>query len=723
MTGDVRLSPEHRDYLTDHAITDQVIDAAGIHSQGAEIVFPWRDGNTVTDQRRPWPGKAGEYYWTAGETLHFWVHRDPSPDSPVLLVEGTKQSLAAHAWAPPEYAVYGMVGCEGASKLKLKRFRGRRVIIVNDADAAGNRNVYNAGLTLRKRLEFYTPDVSFTHLPARGTTGLDDVLANEFDPEERGDFLAHLIAGASDKPAARVPDQKGSGKQEDTGPPGVGDRVPVMVNEDRRDVVNRITGTLVDRLSGTRLFNFGGLVSGVAGHETIILNRDRFHAVLIDHVACFQRMEGRGPVQYTHAWPDSQSTGAVLSQAWKFAPLDRITRTPFLRPDGSVCQTPGYDAATATYLASQGLEDLDVPEQPDGDLIRRCVEYLMGEWLGDFPFETAADRANALALVLTPFIRGSVPLMPLGILNGLHMGVGKNLMADVMSLVTSGDVASPLAMPSTDDEVRKQITSVFQSGSDAFVFDEAHTLESRQLARALTSRTYTDRILGESRQGKFPNKVTWLALGNQVQVNGDMARRVFHVKLKPGSVNPYDREGSTYRHPDLMAWTAENRHTLVRAALTVVRGWYAAGQPAYSRGWTMGSFEQWDRMMSGILGHAGVTGFLANERQHRSESDFSTTYWRNHVLWLKSVFGLNTAFTTGDVRQQASQDPQRYEAPPDMTDILGDGYTRRLGQAYARKRDVPLEGDIMLVSAGTGHNNTKRWQVVSTSTVLGQTPI
>ena len=715
------LFPEHREYLTSHAIANEVIDAAGVYSLGREIVFPWRDGEAMTEQRRPWPGKPGEYYWEKDEPLHFWVHRDPGPGATILLVEGTKQSLAAHTWAPPEYAVYGMVGCEGAARIKLGRFKGRKLVIINDADAASNANVYNAGLILLKRLDFYTKDVRFTHLPARGTTGLDDVLAKEFEPDERAEFISHLIAGAGGKPAEKIPPARGSGKKEDDGPPGVGDRVPVMVNEDRRDVVNLITGTLVEKLSGSALFNFGGLISGVSGHETIILNRDRFHGVLIDHVACFSRTEGRGPVQYAHTWPDSQSTGAVLSQAWKFAPLERITRTPFLRPDGTVCQTPGYDAATATYLASQGLDDLDVPNSPDQALISKCVEYLMGEWLGDFPFETTADRANALALVLTPFIRGSVPLMPLGILNGLHMGVGKNLMADVMSLMSSGDVAEPLAMPSTDDEVRKQITAVFQSGSDAFVFDEAHTLESKQLARALTSRTYTDRILGESRQGKFPNKVTWMALGNQVQVNGDMARRVFHVKLKPGSATPYDREGDTYRHPDLMAWTQANRHTLVRAALTVVRGWYAAGQPQHSRGWTMGSFEQWDRMLSGILGHAGVTGFLANERQHRSESDFSTSYWRNHLAWLQTQFG-DRAFTTGEVRQLASQDRGGYEAPPDMMDILDDGYARRLGQAYARKRDVPMEGDIMLICTGTGHNNTKRWQVVRTNTVLGHTP-
>jgi hypothetical protein len=707
------LSPEHRAYLTAHAVTDQVIDAAGVYSLGQEIVFPWRDGDTVTEQRRPWPGESGQYYWTAGEPLHFWVHRELGPDSPVLLVEGTKQSLAVLSWLPDGYSMYGMTGCEGASRCKLKRFKGRRVVVMLDADSATNLNVYNAGVVLKKRLKFYTSDVVFTQLPARGSTGVDDVLAAEFEPEERTDFLEHLIGDAEDKPASRVPSQKGGGKPQDEGPPGVGDRVAVMVNEDRRDAVNLITATLVSRLGGTELFDYGGLVTRLRGHETQPLDRDVFHSTLLDHVACFNRGESKGGVAYQHAWPDSPTTGAVLSRAEQFPRLERVTRTPFLRPDGSVCSSPGYDAVTGTYLASGSLDGLMVDESPDQDLVKRSAEFLMTGWLGDFPFETEADRANCLALILTPFIRGLVPLMPLAVLNGLHMGVGKNLLADAMWVMATGEVANPLPLPRDEDEMRKQITSVFLGGGDAFVFDEAHQLESAQLARALTSRTYTDRILGVSRQGKFPNNAVWMALGNQVQVNGDMSRRVFHVKLKPSGVNSYDNERQ-YQHPDLVGWTHENRADLVRACLTVLRGWVCAGSPRFDRGWSMGSFETWDRVMAGVTAYAGFPDFLAHERARRSESDYAAHYWVQHLLWLEREFGVDTPFTTRDVQQRGGSAAQTnpYEGPPDLATPTAEGYTRRLGQAYGRKRDVPMEGGITLVNTGMGHNNTKRWSVV-----------
>lgn len=708
------LTPEHRQYLTDHAIPDHVIDAAGIYSLGAEIVFPWRDGDTVHTQRRPWPGESGQYYWEKDEHLHLWVHRDNGPKSPALLVEGTKQSLAAHGWAPEEWSVYGMTGCEGASGVRLKRFRDRRVVIVLDADAATNRAVYAAGIELKKRLGFYTKDVRFAMLPARGTSGLDDVLAKEFDEDERTAFIAHLVSKeeTGDKPASKEPAARGSGKAQDDGPPGVSGRVPVMVNEDRREVIHLITDTLSSRLGGTELFSYGELITRLRGHETQPLDRDTFHATLVEHVACYARLESKQGVSYAHAWPDGPSTGAVLAQADRFPKLTRVTRTPFLRPDGSVCSVPGYDAATGAYLVPGAMDGVSVEDSPDQGLVRQCASFLMDNWLGDIPFETPADKANCLALILTPFVRGLVPLMPLAVVNGLHMGVGKNLLADVMWVMATGEEASPLPLPAEEEEMRKQITSVFMGGGESFVFDEAHTLQSAQLARALTSRTYTDRILGVSRQGKFPNNAVWMALGNQVQINGDMSRRVFHIKLTPRLANSYDNERE-YRHPDLVGWTRENRGHLTRAALTVLRGWWSAGCPRFDRGWSMGSFEGWDKMLAGVTAYAGYPDFLAHERARRSESDYSTHYWLQHVLWLEREMG-GDVFTTRDVKQRGSAagETNPYEGPPDLTNPLADGYTRRLGQAYARKRDVPLEGGIMLVQAGTGHNNTKRWQVV-----------
>ncbi len=122
------------------------------------------------------------------------------------------------------------------------------------------------------------------------------------------------------------------------------------------------------------------------------------------------------------------------------------------------------------------------------------------------------------------------------------MGVGKNLLADCLATVVTGHDARPLPFPRDDVELGKVITSTFGTGSELFVFDEAHVLEGRSLARALTATTYEDRILGVSRMAQYPNRVTWVSLGNNVQVVGDMARRVYRIAIHPAHPNPEARQ-------------------------------------------------------------------------------------------------------------------------------------------------------------------------------------
>lgn len=709
-SDDFSLSETHRQYLNDHAITDATIDGMDIHSRDNEIVFPWRDGDLVTEQRRPWPGESGTYYWEKGKDLHFWHMTPNGGNRPVLLVEGTKQSLAAFSYAGHAYDVLGMAGCEGWNKCDLSRFENRTVYLCLDADAGSNLAVYEAGEMFGRSAEFYDADVKYLQLPARGSAGLDDCLA-KVAPDKRAEYIERLVRKAGSKPAEKRPTSR-KGPKMGSDIPDVGDRVGVAVNLDRKEVIDKITDAFKERWDGHTLFNYGDILTRIRGHETQPLDRDSFLAMLVDTVACFKHHPAteKRPAVFEPAWPDPPSIGAVMSKADQFVPLRRVVRVPFLRPDGTVCASPGYDAATATVLVPSGIDDVSVPAEPTQEETRAAAKLLMEEWLGDLPFKTDADRANALALVLTPFIRGTVPLVPLAVVSGLQMGVGKNLFADCLGLLTTGEPTMPLPYVGQEEEMRKQLTAAFSSGADIFVFDEAHVVEGAQLARAVTSITYGDRVLGVSRIAKFPNQVTWVSLGNQVQVNGDMSRRVYFIYLHPSGRDVMDREAGAFRHPDLKLWTAENRTALVSAALTVLRGWHAAGRPAFSRGACMGSFEPWDRLMSGVLAYAGYPAFLGDMKERRSESDFTAAYWSAHVHWLAGEFG-REEFTTAQVRERAQRDPLGFEAPPGMEDTSGRDYNRQLGMAYSKHRDRNYDGK-RLVKSGMGHKSTIKWCVV-----------
>ena len=662
-------------------------------------LFGWSGVDGPHFQLRPYDpvevdGRARKYLQAPNVNLLNVLPGRATPKQ-VYIVEGTKQSLAARAWAAEDVMVIGIPGCHNAmtdgSLLPgiADVVEDLPVAVIFDADVTTNENVLTAARRLGAALQLEgATKVGFVML-AQGSndkTGLDDLLGGRL-PEKRAKTLKRLVDAA----VQSLPKQASG-----THSPSMDDTRPALdVTADRLSLIREIVGVMCQRWDGSRLFNYGDVISELQDDRMVALDRGPLLSMLAES-AYFYRPTKEGQKA---AWPDSNTVVVVAAQAARFTSLERVSGAPFVRDDGSICQTPGYDEATRTFLLSDpALEDIDVPEAPTADEIRAARELLLDEWLGDLPLHEQADRANLLALVLTPLIRGLVSLVPMAVIDGLMMGVGKNLTADCIALYAMGRNADPLPYPDDDDEQRKVITSTFGTGAQLFVFDEAHHLRGKSLARALTATSYTDRILGVSRMACYPNTVTWVALGNQVQVHGDLARRVYRIALRPTEPDPDRRSSDQFRHPDLRSWTRANRAALIQAALTLVRGWYAAGQPAAPSPCTFGSFEAWERIVGGILHHAGVPSFLGNLRSWRTEADFDTGYWQDHLCEVGRQFPNEVRFTVGEVVDLMRGDFIT-EMPPDLVDPGSPGYPRALGQAYSRVKDRWF-GDHRIVISG-----------------------
>ena len=726
------LADAHRAYLRDHAITDDVIRDASIFSDGDWIVFPWtdREAGQATFQDRRWPPFEDEivkYRWNRGiegRHLHFAAWRVPSGAGPVILAEGTKQSLAVASWAPAGYAVYGMPGCwgwrnrpeNGGTRFhRLDRFARRDVVIILDADAAANLDVYEAGEKLSAELALEdAASVAFARMPGSGKEGIDDYLAG-IDPDRREERLAKLIASAQPAPAARRPTARRITETQ----PETGGLPLLIVNTDRRTVIRTAIGEMQARWAGSQLFSYGGVMTRLRGARTEPLDPPAFANWLAETVAMYKyKPPGlASPGTYEATWPDPTTMGAILSRGGdpeQFPELTRVSQMPFARADGSVCFKNGYDPETGTMLVmgNSGMDRLDIPDAPGAADAAVAASFLLDTWLGDYEWRDEASRANALALVLTPFIRGIVPLVPLAVLSGLQMGVGKNLMADCIAGLVTGtsDVAPMPWIPDDDEENGKKIHAAFREGHSLMCFDEAHVIGGSSITRAVTAQTYQDRILGVSKMASYPNKVTWIALGNQVAVLADMARRTYFIEIYPTMPNPQDRDDSYFRIKDPREWTIANRPELVTAALILIRAWFAAGQPAHPRGTLMGSFEKWDKIMSGILGHAGVPGFLGNLAERRAERDTTGGFWEAHLSWLWERFG-SREFTTLDVKTAAMASGGTWEAPPRLEDPAHLGFARDLGTAYARVPNRWFGMYRIVRGDGTAHRKVAKWMV------------
>jgi hypothetical protein len=225
------LTPEHRDYLRRAAITDDVIDAAGVFSRAQgfygcpEIVFPWfRPAGEVVEQIRPDvpPASLPKYLFPASTVPVVSVHplvRERVADAsvPILIVEGTKQYLAAVSHLPEGHAAVGIGGCtgwvhEGAAVPDMAAipWEGREVIVAFDADTATNHDVWVAASALTEVLLTNGASlVRYAEVPGMGKAGLDDALAAAPDPRTA---LANIIRRAKPKLPRKPARKKGKGR-------------------------------------------------------------------------------------------------------------------------------------------------------------------------------------------------------------------------------------------------------------------------------------------------------------------------------------------------------------------------------------------------------------------------------------------------------------------------------------------------------------------------------
>lgn len=728
--SDLPISPEHAAFLAAHAITPEVAQRQGVHTVATAadlppefewagdravpaIAFPWRTpGGRELVQLRPdvpvvieGESRPAKYLWPKDSGSPIGIVREDE-DGPVIFIEGTKQSLAGASYVESG-AVYAIAGCrtwskDGVPEADLDVVEGRAVIVIFDADVETNPDVHDAAKKFLRALEQEgATDVRFALLAAGGKAGLDDVLGKR-EEGKRALYVQRLLAGAVSKLPKRP-----TAKSAEPVALGTAKRPPVAVNDDRLIVTDAITEAIRKRWDGRDVFSFGGVIATRAD-ATLTPVTPAVFVDLVQHAVTTVAVSPKGDM--TFAEPTATVMQAALSRARSYTQLDRVATVPFVRPDGTICQAAGYDEATRTYLVE--ALPVTVPDDPSDDEVRSAVKLLCDEWLGDLfaSLPGAADRANALALILTPLIRGLVPVVPLAVVNGLQMGVGKNLLADMVAIFSTGATVLPLPWAGDDAERGKMITSAFRTGRELFVFDEAHVLEGAALARALTAATYTDRLLGVSTMAEWPNNITWMSLGNNVQINGDMSRRVFVIRLAPEGSNPQDRSVDDFRHPDIKGWTQEHRAELVAAGLTLVRAWFAAGRPPSAAGRRFGSFEKWGGMVGGVLELAGVEGFLGNLQEWRSESDYDTRYWVDHLGWVAERFPAGAHFTVAEVVKAMKRAGDEVEHPPRLEDHEVSGYGRELGKAYGKVKGRSYDG-YRLLAVSTSRQHGNRWEL------------
>jgi hypothetical protein len=306
--------------------------------------------------------------------------------------------------------------------------------------------------------------------------------------------------------------------------------------------------------------------------------------------------------------PRVQSMIAGIGGDKALTPLESIIQVPSLRPDGTVIETPGYDAATGYYLASK-VRLTHLHASPTKDNAIRARDYLKTIFgpndttkLG-FPWRRPDEWIVPLALAMSALVRPATGNNPAFAIDASTPGSGKGKIVGLCSIIATGEEPARSGWPSNPEEQDKTLGGYAVAAPPIIAFDNVRGGISNQcLENALTTPIYGFRVLGvhEIMMLPFRSLVTWT--GNNLGFLGDMIRRIIIGRLEPQTEHPEKLEPDAFRIPLIEQYVREHRAKVVSAILTLARAFVLAGMP--DQGLRMGSFDR----ASGGLGWIELVG-------------------------------------------------------------------------------------------------------------------
>jgi hypothetical protein len=303
---------------------------------------------------------------------------------------------------------------------------------------------------------------------------------------------------------------------------------------------------------------------------------------------------------------------------------------------GNIRLDSHYDPLSKMYF---GNIDLDMPPVPDNPTVEETLAAynILKEVIIDFPFVSTANQTNMIALLITAVIRPSIEgHIPVFLIDKPAAGTGAGLLCDTVSIVVTGDGANIFTLPKNgEEEWKKVISTVLKSGNLLSIVDNVEDkINLPSLAALVTCNQYSDRLLGGNVMFTAPHRQTWIINGNNVQLGGDIARRVVWIRMDAELERPWLRAEKSFKHNQIPFVTC-NRGEILSAIYTIVRSWVRAGRVmADDAVPSMGGFEAWRNTLGGIMQHLGCTEFLGNSQELIETTDVDAPQWNTFISTL-----------------------------------------------------------------------------------------
>lgn len=398
----------------------------------------------------------------------------------------------------------------------------------------------------------------------------------------------------------------------------------------------------------------------------------------------------------------------------RLRPLVSVAECPYVRSDGTLADTDGYDMGTG--VLSRSSVRVRVPDNPTQDDARRAAERIFSS-VSQFPFGDDNDRAVLLAGLLTAVNRPAIDGPTPGIaITGNVAGIGKGLLIDWVSCIATGRPAPTTSYPRDSEEANKVKIAIALSGSLIVHFDnleEGSVYGNSALDSAITSIVVTERLLGQSKMsGVVPLRVAWFLTGNNVHPGKDAYRRWLPCKLISPLECPEEREDLLIS--DLRSYTIEHRSDLLEDALTILRAHIVAGRPMTSRS-LLGSFEVWDQIIRGAVYYATGQDPCKSRRDAAKDSPERLgkialiSGWRSLPHGSDGCRGHTATEARNYVERNPGSFPVLHEA---LVNLSKDGHlpsSKSIGRYMASLKDTPI-GGLKVTQVGV-QQHTILWRI------------
>lgn len=363
----------------------------------------------------------------------------------------------------------------------------------------------------------------------------------------------------------------------------------------------------------------------------------------------------------------------------RLPPIEQVVSAPFFTSSGHLAVEDGYHQQAASYLHLGGLEIPSIPTHPTNEDVA-TARAALEDIVCDFPFARASDRTHFFAALLLPFVR---PLIsgstPIALLEAPSHGAGKSLLADCLSLTSTGHRAKATTLGRDEESNEKRITSLLLEGPSMIVIDNvSDRVASPSLAAAITADRWQQRLLGGNEMTALANRASWVMTGTNPNLSREVMRRCIRVRIDPGTDKPEERTG--FKHSDLRGHLTSNRGALVGACLTLARAWLAEGSQK-PQATPLGSFEAWTKVVGGIVERAGWGSFLEDREEMYQAGDAEGAAWSAFASAWWAAHG-DAGVTPSVLLPLAAEH---------LGDVIGDGTAKsqssKLGRALVRMRD------------------------------------